>query len=337
MDLVTGANGFIGNVLVKELLNRGRKVRSLCRRSSDMSSIDGLDIEGFTGDILNIESLIKAFEGVETVYHLAGIISIMPGNKKRIREINYGGTINVIKACKACGVRKLVYTSTIHALKEPPDSILFDENMPFDTMNQRGEYDRSKALASKAVIDASDRDGNGKGLQTFVVCPTGTIGPYDYKISSVTMTLLDYCMGRVKISVNGAYDFVDVRDVAAGHIMAAERGNPGSHYILSGQRVTMDDMMEILRDNTGIPKPRIIFPIWLARSFCYLTPIYYYISGQTPRYTAYAVSTLNSNSNISHKKASDDLGYDPMPVRQSIEDALKWLEEIGKIKLNPHT
>ncbi len=323
MDLVTGSNGSIGNVLVRELLKRGRNVRALIRSTSDTTSLEGLNIEKISGSILDKGSLDRAFKGVDTVYHLAGVISIMPGNKKFIREANFEGTRNVISACKGSGVRKLVYTSSIHALKEPPEGTIIDEKMPFVPENDRGEYDRSKALASLAVRQASK-----DGLPSTVVCPTGVLGPYDFRLSPIAQTFVDFFNRQLLMAVGGAYDFVDVRDVASGHIMAAEKGRDGETYILSGERVTMDRMFNMLQEITGVKSPKLKIPLWLAKIAGYCTPVYYNLANKTPRFTSYSICTLGSNSFISHQKASRELGYDPRPIRESIEDTFKWFREV---------
>ena len=322
MNLVTGSTGFIGNVLIRKLLERGQKVKALLRPTSDIAALRDLSVERVTGNILDLQSLIEAFQGIDTVYHLAAKISIMPGEDRLIREINLEGTRNVIRACLDAKVKKLIYTSTIHALKEPPMGTTIDENMPYDPENERGEYDRSKAQASIEVIEAID-----KGLHTVVLCPTGTLGPYDWRLSPITQTFLDFYNGRMKMAIDGAYDFVDVRDVAEGHMLAAEMAKPGSNYILSGQRVTMQEMFKILEEVTGTRGPGMNVPFWLARAYCTLTPAYYRLSGKTPRYTSYSICTLRSNSDISHKKAARELGYDPRPIRKSIEDTFKWFKD----------
>src|SRR4030066_769202 len=214
MQVVTGAAGYIGNVLIRELLSRGEKVRALIRSTSDLSSLEGLEVEKVLGNILDKDSLVRAFEGAGTVFHLAAIISIMPGDRAFIRRVNLEGTKNVIDACIKCRVRRLVYASSIHALKEPPHGTVIDEDMPFDINSSRGEYDRSKAIASLAVIESAKA-----GLDPVVVCPTGVIGPYDFRGSLITGTFIDFATGKMKITTNGAYDFVDARDVARGLIL----------------------------------------------------------------------------------------------------------------------
>ncbi len=326
MDLVTGSTGFIGNVLIQKLLERGQKVRAFLRPTSDLIALKDLSVERVTGNILDQRSLVEAFQGIDTVYHLAAKISIMPGEDRLIRKINLEGTRNVIKACLKAKVKKLIYTSTIHALKEPPMGTVIDECMPYDPKNERGEYDRSKAQASIEVMEAGD-----KGLYSVVVCPTGVLGPYDWRLSPITQTFLDFYNGKIKMAIKGAYDFVDVRDIAEGHILAAEKARSGSNYVLSGQRITMKDMFEGLEEATGINGPRINIPGWLVKVYSTFMPAYYKLSGKTPRFTNYSIATLQSNSVISHRKATEELGYDPRPIKQSIEDTFKWFRDANVI------
>ncbi|NQT67751.1 MAG: SDR family oxidoreductase [Actinobacteria bacterium] len=322
MEIVTGSTGFIGNALVRELLRRGKEVRALVRSTSDISSLEGLEIEKAVWDIHNTDSLMKAFRGADTVYHLAAMISIMPGDWALIRNTNLEGTRKVIDACLKCGVKRLVYTSSIHALKETPVGTVIDENMPFEPNSNRGEYDRSKALASLEVVKAAK-----KGLDSVVVCPTGVLGPYDFRISAITQTFIDFAGSKMKITINGAYDFVDVRDVAVGHILAAEKGKTGQYYILSGERVTMDEMMSMLSEVSGVQPPKYKVPTWLAKTAGIFTPVYYKLANKTPRFTIYSINTLQSNSYISSEKASKELGYNSRPVRKSIEDTFDWFRE----------
>ncbi|MBM3707743.1 MAG: SDR family oxidoreductase [Actinobacteria bacterium] len=321
MDIVTGSTGCIGNVLVRELVKSGRAVKSLIRSSSNTLCLKDCITEKTTGDVLDLESLIKAFRNADTVYHLASEISIMPGYNKYLWDINISGTKNVIKACFECKVKKLIYTSSIHALKEPPDGIIIDETMPFDPESPRGIYDRSKALASIEVLKAAK-----EGLDAVIVCPTAVIGPYDFKISYLGQLFIDYCNRKLNIIVEGAYDFVDVRDVVSGHILAADKGRPGDYYILSGQKVTLDKLMKILEEITGIPQPKYKLPLWFAKTIAAIMPAYYKLSNTKPRFTLYSINTIQSNSNISHKKAESELGYKARSVEASIKDTIEWFK-----------
>jgi dihydroflavonol-4-reductase len=327
MDLVTGSTGFIGNVLTRRLLEKGHNVRAFMRPTSDSSVLEGLPVEKATGDIRDQGSLNEAFKGINTVYHLAARITLLPWEDKSIRESNLEGTRNVLKACLDNGVKKLIYTSTIHAMEEPPEGVTIDEKMKYYPDNPRAEYDRSKAQSSLEVMEAGKRD-----LHTVVLCPTGTIGPGDWKISSITRMLIDFYNGKMNIGIGGAYDFVDVRDVAEGHMLAAEKAASGENYILSGERVTMRKFFSILEEVTGKKGPSVYVPMRLAKAFSYFTPLYYKLSKRPAVFTSYALGTLSSNSFISHRKASKDLGYKARPVKESVKDSFQWLKESGLIE-----
>ena len=322
MDVVTGATGLLGNVLVRELVSRGRDVKVFVRKTSDTVCFNGCEVEKLYGDVLDLDSLVRAFKDAENIYHLASEISIMPGPNKSLREVNLTGAKNVIKACCQSGIKRLIYTSSIHAFKEVENVSIIDESLPFDPFSPMGEYSRTKAMASLAVKEAVR-----EGLDAVIVCPTAVIGPYDFKISNMGSFFIEYCNKRQKIIIDGAYDFVDVRDIAVGHILAAEKGKTGETYILSGQRLTITELMSILEDLTGIPAPKHKLPQWLAYAVAFVTPVYYKLSGNKPIFTTYSLKTVNSNSFISHKKASEELGFSPRPIRETIEDNIEWFKE----------
>ncbi|MHB1376692.1 MAG: SDR family oxidoreductase [Candidatus Humimicrobiaceae bacterium] len=325
-DIVTGANGYLGNVLVKKLLKRGHKVRALVRNTSDLQSLKDLNIELYTGDIGEISSLRKAFDGADNVYHLAGKISLMPGDRNLIHKINYLSTKNVIQACFECKVKRLVYTSSIHALEDTPNGVIINEDVPYCSGTNKSSYDSSKSLASKEVLKAAK-----EGLDAVIVNPTGIVGPYDFPVSAITKTFIDFTKSKLKLAIMGAYDFVDVRDVAEGHILACEKGKKGENYILSGERVKVSEMMNMLESITGIKAPKYYLPVGFGKFIGSLMPIYYRITGVKPYFTRYTVEVLCSNSYISHEKATKQLGYNPRPIKDSIRDSLTWINEMGYI------
>jgi dihydroflavonol-4-reductase len=322
MDIVTGATGLLGSVLVRELVSRGRAVKVFIRKTSATACFNGCEVEKLYGDVLDLGSLVRAFKDAENVYHLASEISIMPGPNKNLREVNLTGVKNVIKACFENRIKRLIYTSSIHAFKEVGGVSIIDESIPFDPLSPMGEYNRTKAIASLAVKEAVR-----EGLDAVIVCPTAVIGPYDFRISNMGSLFIEYCNKRQKIIIDGAYDFVDVRDVAVGHILAAEKGKTGETYILSGQRLTIPELMSMLEDLTGIPAPKHKLPQWLAYAVAFVTPVYYKLSRNKPVFTTYSLKTVKSNSFISHKKAAQELGFSPRPIKETIEDNLKWFKE----------
>ena len=325
MILVTGATGHIGNVLIRRLLAQGEEVRALVWRGEDTTPIKGLDVEQVEGDVLDPASLVPAMQGVDSVYHLAGIISIMPGRNPFVWQVNVEGTRNVIDAARRAQVRRLVYTSSIHAIARAPHGVEMDESLGFDANNPYGEYDRSKATASLEVQKAS-----AEGLNAVIVCPTGVIGPYDFRGSEMGEVIRGAAEAHPMFYVEGAYDFVDVRDVADGMIAAEKHGRRGESYILSGQKLSVRYMLATVREVTGKAFSSVKIPFSLAEFAARYTPWYYRRTQNKPRFTPYSLEVLQSNSNISHKKAASELGYKPRPIYESIADSVRWFLENRK-------
>ena len=322
MILITGAAGHIGNVLARELLARGETVRALVLPGEDTSAVEGLPVERCSGDVLQFESLTQAFEGVEYVYHLAGIISILPGAQPRMRQVNVEGTRNVVRAARQAGVRRLVYTSSIHALERPPHGIVIDERLNFDPHNPAGEYDRTKAEATLAVQQAIQ-----EGLDAVIVCPTGVIGPHDYRQSEMGLLLWSWARERLNFLVDGVFDFADVRDIAVGHVLACQRGRRGETYILGGERISLARLWAMAREITRCPSQSVILPFGLAFFAARFAPFYYRVTRQKARFTPYALETVNSNSEISHEKANRELGYQTRPMLVTIRDTIQWWQK----------
>lgn len=319
MNLVTGATGHIGNVLIQSLVEKGKRVRALVLPGEDHSALDRLPVEIVEGDILKPPTLTPVFESVSEVYHLAGMISIMPGKNELMRQVNVQGTCNVIAACRQAGVKRLVYTSSIHALMRPPLGVTIDESLPFDPHNPAGEYDRTKAEASLEVLKAVN-----EGLDAVIVCPTGVIGPYDYLQSEMGTLILDWMTLPVSLLVDGTFDFVDVRDVARGQILACEKGATGSRYILSGERISLEELFDFVRQMTLTRTIRVKVPFPLARFAAIFAPIYYRMTKAKPKFTSYSLETVISNSVISNRKAIDELGYQPRSLRETVVDTVQW-------------
>ena len=326
MIVVTGGTGHIGNVLVRDLLSSGEKVRALVPPFEDTTPIDGLRLERVEGDVRDVNSVIEAFEGSDVVYHLAGIVSISPGKADLLREVNVEGTRNVIRACLEVGVPRLVYTSSIHAIVEPPPGTVIDETLPFDPDSAIGDYARSKALATLEVLEAVER-----GLNAVVACPTGVIGPHDYAPSEMGQLMINVATRKLKAYIDGAYDFVDVRDVATGLILAAEKGRTGESYILSGERITVHDLLSMLEEVTGARVPSLKVPPALAKTIARFTPLYYRVRGTKPLFTAYSIHVLTSDCLTTCEKARRELGYSHRPPRESVRDAIQWFRDHGRL------
>lgn len=324
MWLVTGATGHIGNVLVRKLLERGEKVRAMILPGESRESISGLNVDTVEGDVLDLDSVFESMRGIKGIFHLAGVISIMPGANPFVRKVNVEGTKNILHAAREKKINKLVYTSSIHAIQRVEDGVI-DENIPYDMNNPYGAYDRSKAEATLEVLHAAQT-----GLEAVVACPTGVIGPYDFRGSMMGAVIHDAATAKPTLYVDGAYDFVDVRDVADGLITAAEKGKRGESYILSGHKISVRYMLETVREVTGRNFFQMKIPFDLAKFAAMFTPMYYQMANSTPRFTPYSLEVLKSNSNISHAKASRELGYHPRTLYESIRDTVKWFLESRK-------
>jgi dihydroflavonol-4-reductase len=326
MDVVTGATGLLGNVLVRELLNSGRKVKVLVRKTSDIKCLEDCreKIEIIYGDLLDRDVLAVAFNGAEHVYHLASEISIMPGYNENLVKVNLEGTRNVIAACRINRVKRLIYTSTIHIFKETAKNFdgLLNEDFEIDPDHPLGLYNRTKATATLEVLMAASKE-----LETVAVSPTAIIGPYDFRKSHLGSLIVNYCNGKQRLIIDGAYDFVDVRDVALGHILAANKGKSGQIYILSGQRMEIPDLIKTIGKISGTKKQVYKVPFWIIYPIAFVAPVYYKVFGVKPVFTTFSIKTVRSNSYFSYKKAKNELGYEPRPIEQTLKDTYFWFKE----------
>ena len=327
MNLVTGATGHIGNVLVKELIKKGEKVRAFVLPGEDLSPLTGLPIEIVEGNILDQESINSALTGIDYVFHLAGIISIMPGEDPFVHEVNVTGTKNIAQAARKNHVKRFVYTSSIHAFKRMPKEVIIDEQSPIDPKTSIAAYDRSKAEATLGVLAEVQ-----EGLNAVIVCPTGVLGPFDYKGSELGIMINQWMDHRVDFMIDGMYDFVDVRDVVQGIISARDRGIEGQIYILSGELIKVIDIWKMVKELVNIKALVILIPTKLAYFAAKLSDVYYKLIKSKPCFTTYSVETLHSNAVINNSKARTDLNYRPRSLSDTIRDTVNWWKETRLIR-----
>jgi len=321
MILVTGATGRIGNVLVKELNERVGRVKVLLRKTSNKESLQGCDCEYLYGDILEPSSIEKYLDDVETIFHLAGHINISGKNRDFTFNTNIQGTKNIADMCLKHDIQ-LVYTSSIHAIYAPEDGSLITELTPLSTdlKKSRGIYDYSKACATQYILDLQK-----KGLKAIIVHPTGVAGPYDYKPSFFGEGMISLIKGGIKITIGGAYDYVDVRDVVGTMLKAYEIKKYGQRYILSGEILTMKEYVKYLKEFEDIHNISKIISYKLSLLLGSVASFF----NRSSQITPYSVKTLHSNCNISHEKATKELGYMPIEVKESLRDQYVWFKENG--------
>ena len=321
---VTGALGFLGNAIVDNLLSKGKTVRVLDIGQDKHGLLKDRDVHFFRGDIC-LTSSLEDFFTVEDddnliVIHAAGVVSISSKYSQVMHDVNVTGTQNIVDMALKHKIKKLVYVSSVHAIPELPKNETIIETLNFDPDLVKGEYSKSKAIATKIVLDSVK-----KGLDAVVVHPSGIIGPGDYAGGHTTQLVKDCANGNLTACVNGGYDFVDVRDVAEGVVLAAEKGISGNTYILSGEYYPVREITDAICSVIGRKQIKTILPLWFAKMTAPFAELYYRIRKQKPLFTSYSLYTLQSNSKFNSKKAQEELGYKKkFSLKQSIEDTYLW-------------
>ncbi len=322
ISVVTGGKGHVGFALVKELADRGEKIRLLLR--SDSSVFNGIDCEKFMGDIGDADVLEKAFDGADTVYHVAGVVDISGKKDKQVWEVNVEGTKNVVAACKKMGVKTLIFVSSVDAIPVDDSMEKITEVSSFDPLPLEGAYAKSKAVASQFCIDNADEN-----LKICVVHPSACVGPGDNNgTSSVGLMTRLFSKGLFPATFDfGGYNFVDVRDVAKGMIAAAEKGRNGECYILCGKAYTINEFVCTLADVCGRKRPKIIIKKNTFKSMIPLAEGVTKIAKLPPMINDYAFRKILENCRFSNEKATKELGFTARPLADSLRDTVAWLEE----------
>lgn len=329
---VTGGGGHLGNTIVRQLLERGKRVRALVLTDRDAGALEGLDAQVVRGNVLDPLSLEPFLEPdkdgrtVGGVIHTAGLVAITAKADPLVHQVNVDGTANVLAMCRKYGVKRLVYTSSVHAVPELPQGEIHREVSSFRPELVHGNYAKTKAKATQLVLDA-----NCPALETVVVHPSGLLGPGDYGSAHLTQMVVDCLTGSLRAAVGGGYDFVDVRDVAQGTIAALEKGRPGECYLLSGAYYSVAQVLETLAKVSGCPPVGMVLPMWLAKATAPMAELYYRLLRRPPLYTAYSLYTLETNAAFSHEKADSELGYHARPLEETLRDTVDWLRACGRV------
>jgi dihydroflavonol-4-reductase len=327
MILVTGATGHLGNVLVRELVSRGENVRVLILPGESLKPLQGMLIEVIVGDILDREAVGKAMKGISTVFHLAGVIAIRPGMEAIMHRVNVEGARNVAEIALESGVDRLIHVSSVHAFRREPHGTVINEETPLALDSPLGSYDRTKAEGTRAVLDIVE-----KGLNAVIVCPSGIIGSHDYADSEMGKTLISFIRNKMSILFDGAFDFVDVRDVVKGLILARDKGLSGEIYILSGSQITIEKLHQLTVITSGKNRPYLKVPVKLALfAVSIIQRLFQWLKIKSS-YTVYSLQTLIDNSLFSSEKAMHSLGYRSRPLSEAVSDFLAWRQLQQKSK-----
>jgi dihydroflavonol-4-reductase len=326
MIVVTGASGLVGANLVRALLNDHRRVRVVVHRES--AAFQGLNVDQVKADLRDPESLTKAFNHADLVYHLAGLITVSGSDWLQTEQINTLGTRNVLDACLKNNVNRLIHFSSIEAVQQKPLNVPVNDRSSLVNPNGAPPYARSKAAAEMEV-----RAGIQRGLDAIILRPTAIIGPNDFKPSLLGQAIIKLASGRMPFLVTGGFDWVDVRDVVSGAILAARKAPCGSSYILSGHWHSISEMAQMLCDYGCRHTTRITFPRQIAYPFAPLMEWVAHIQHSEPIYTRVSLRTLNSNHVITHDRAKQELGYEPRPMAETLADTLNWFIEKNYLRI----
>lgn len=330
MRVITGASGHIGGVLARALVERHYTcpVRAIFRKGQGTAA--DIDVEWVNGDILDKESLVTAFTGAEVVFHLAAMVSIDPGRAKEVHTTNVSGTRNVVEAALECGVRRLVHFSSIQAYNQYPLDEVLDESRDSADGPQHDAYDRSKATGEVEI-----RRGIDRGLDAVILNPTGVIGPFDGGPSHMGQFFLDLHRRRIPAQIAGGFDVVDVRDVVDAAVVAETQARCGENYLLSGGWHSVRNLALLSQQVTGVPAPRLVFPMFMARVWAPFQVILDRSRGRRPLYTPAALRAMSgSNRRISSAKAQAELGFRSRPLADSVRDTYRWFDERGMLGEN---
>lgn len=320
---VTGASGHAGASLVRALLARGDRVRVLLR--ADDRAVRGLDVESVEGDLLAPRTLAPLVAGAELVFHLAARVSISGGRCEELERVNVLGVRHVAEAALAAGVRRLVHFSSIHALDSRPADRPVDEARPFVGAGAP-PYDRSKAAGEREIRAAAAR-----GLDAVIVQPTAIVGPFDFKPSHAGRLIVALARRRLPALIDGAFDWVDARDVARTALAAGDAGRAGERYLVPGHRVSIRDFAREVARAAGVAAPRLVTPLWAARLGAPLVAFFARRLGRAPLYTPASVRAVGQNSRVCGDKARAELGHRARPFAETIADTVGWLRENGQL------
>jgi dihydroflavonol-4-reductase len=323
--VVTGASGHVGSNLIRELVSRGRTVRAVVHEHD--AGLAGLDVERVRADVRDPDSLRRAFEGAEVLFHLAAVISIDGDRGGLVPAVNVEGVAHACKAALDAGIRRMVHFSSIHAfVQEPLDEPLDETRGQVAERSDYPIYDRSKAGGERHV-----RAAIARGLDAVIVNPTAVIGPNDFEPSRIGRTFLDFFHRKLPALIPGGFDFVDVRDVVSSALAAEEKGRTGENYLLGGHPHTVSELVGLFEQVTGVRPPRLLAPMWAVRIGVPFVMAWGRLTGQEPLYTWDALHALGGNRNISHEKAARELGHDPRPTLETVEAIHKSFLDQGAL------
>jgi len=323
---VTGGTGFVGAHVVRALLERGVDVTCLVRKTSPPLALDGLPVRRAVGDLTDLDSLRRAIEGADTVFHCAADYRLWVDDPETMYAANVEGTRNVMRAADERAVERVVHTSSVGALGLDPDGLPADETAPVTIDDMQVPYKRSKFLAERVA-----QEWAGRGLPVVIVNPSTPVGELDVKPTATGRMIVDYLEGRMSAYIETGLNLIDVRDVAAGHLLAAERGRVGEKYILGHRDLSLKQIFDMLATITAIPAPRLKLPHWIPLMAATLDTSIARLRGRPPRLALDAVKLSRHHMYFDATKAVSELGLPQSPIEPALDRAVRWFREHGHV------
>jgi dihydroflavonol-4-reductase len=324
--LVTGASGFVGSAVARLLAERGERVRVLVRASSPRTNLDGYPCEIVEGDMRDEGSMRRAMQGVGKLFHVAADYRLWARDPEEIVRNNREGARIVMEAARNAGVGKIVYTSSVAALK-PLDKGAADETSRHTEESAIGAYKRSKVVAERLVERMA-----ANGLPAVIVSPSTPIGPRDVKPTPTGRIIVEAASGRMPAFVDTGLNLAHVDDVAEGHLLAMERGRTGEVYVLGGEDVSLKEMLGVIAPLAGRKAPRVKLPRAPLFPLAFAAEAVARATGREPFLTADALRMAKYRMFFSSAKATRELGYKARPYAKGLEDALTWFKRAGYLK-----
>jgi dihydroflavonol-4-reductase len=317
--LITGATGFVGVHLTRLLAEQTRAIRVLVRPTSERRFIQDVPVEFVEGDLRDRSSLAKALDGVTHVFHVAADYRLWSKNPGELYENNVQGTRNLIEAAHNARVERFIYTSTVGTVAVPGSYGLPDERTLATLSDMIGDYKKSKLLAEQEVLEAA-----AGGFPAVIVNPTTPVGPCDWKPTPTGRIILDFLNGKMPAYVDTGMNVVAVEDVAAGHLLAAERGRIGQRYILGCRNMTLKEILDSLADTTHRRAPRVRLPYSVALAAGYAENFFCSLTGREPRIPIDGVKMARHKMFVDSSLATRKLGFIPGSVTAALERAARW-------------
>jgi len=324
--LVTGASGFVGSAIVRRLLDAGHNVRALLRPNSPQDNIKGLDVEITVGDLTDMATLKQAATGCSALFHAAADYRLWVPHPQSMYAANVDGTRNIMRAALDAGVQRVVYTSSVATLGTNQDGTPADEETPSSLDSMIGHYKRSKFMAEALVHELIEKEA----LPAVIVNPSTPVGPRDIKPTPTGKMILDAARGRMPAYVDTGLNIAHVDDVAAGHLLALEKGIIGERYILGGENMSLKDILSQVATIAGRKPPRIRLPHNAVLPMAWVVQGIARLSGTAqPIMTVDGVRMAKKRMFYSSAKAEQKLGYTHRAVVDALRDAVEWFRGHG--------